>query len=54
MRGCCARRSRNAAIDDKLYSLDVSCFRTLAVAAMIVLALAPEALVHPSFRSLGA
>src|SRR5713101_1409036 len=29
-------------------------FRTLAVAAMIVLALAPEALVHPSFRSLGA
>jgi competence protein ComEC len=29
-------------------------FRTLAVAAMIVLALAPEALVHPSFPSLGA
>ena len=29
-------------------------FRTLAVAAMIVLALAPEALVHPSFQSLGA
>src|SRR5229473_2478683 len=29
-------------------------FRTLAVSAMIVLALAPEALVHPSFRSLGA
>ena len=27
-------------------------FRTLAVAAMIVLALAPEALVHPSFQSL--
>ena len=25
MRGCCARRSKNAAIDDKLYSLDVSC-----------------------------
>ena len=25
-------------------------FRTLAVAAMIVLALAPEALVHPSFQ----
>jgi competence protein ComEC len=29
-------------------------FRTLAVAAMIVLAVAPEALVHPSFQSLGA
>ena len=29
-------------------------FRTLAVAAMIVLALAPEALVHPSFQSLTA
>ena len=29
-------------------------FRTLAVAAMIVLALAPEALVHPSFQILGA
>jgi competence protein ComEC len=29
-------------------------FRTLAVAAMIVLVLAPEALVHPSFQSLGA
>jgi competence protein ComEC len=29
-------------------------FRTLAVAAMIVLAIAPEALVHPSFQSLGA
>jgi competence protein ComEC len=29
-------------------------FRTLAVAAMIVLMMAPEALVHPSFRSLGA
>jgi hypothetical protein len=28
-------------------------FRTLAVAAMIVLAIAPEALVHPSFQSLG-
>jgi competence protein ComEC len=28
-------------------------FRTLAVAAMIVLAMAPEALVHPSFQSLG-
>jgi competence protein ComEC len=28
-------------------------FRTLAVAAMIVLALAPEAVVHPSFQSLG-
>jgi len=27
-------------------------FRTLAVAAMIVLAIAPEALVHPSFQSL--
>jgi competence protein ComEC len=26
-------------------------FRTLAVAALIVLAIAPEALVHPSFRS---
>jgi competence protein ComEC len=25
-------------------------FRTLAVAAMIVLTLAPEALVHPSFQ----
>jgi hypothetical protein len=25
-------------------------FRTLAVAAMIVLVLAPEALVHPSFK----
>jgi competence protein ComEC len=29
-------------------------FRTLAVAAMIVLALAPEALVHPSFQMFGA
>jgi competence protein ComEC len=29
-------------------------FRTLAVAAMIVLAIAPEALVHPSFQSFGA
>jgi competence protein ComEC len=29
-------------------------FRTLAVAAMIVLVLAPEALVHPSFRNSGA
>jgi competence protein ComEC len=29
-------------------------FRTLAVAAMIVLTVAPEALVHPSFQSLGA
>jgi competence protein ComEC len=29
-------------------------FRTLAVAAMIVLTLAPEALVHPSFQSLEA
>jgi competence protein ComEC len=29
-------------------------FRTLAVAAMIVLLIAPEALVHPSFQSLGA
>ncbi len=29
-------------------------FRTLAVAAMIVLTIAPEALVHPSFQSLGA
>jgi competence protein ComEC len=29
-------------------------FRTLAVAAMIVLMMAPEALVHPSFQSLGA
>jgi predicted membrane metal-binding protein len=28
-------------------------FRTLAVAAMIVLAIAPEALVHPSFQRLG-
>jgi predicted membrane metal-binding protein len=28
-------------------------FRTLAVAAMIVLTLAPEALVHPSFQMLG-
>jgi competence protein ComEC len=28
-------------------------FRTLAVAAMIVLVLAPEALVHPSFSELG-
>jgi competence protein ComEC len=28
-------------------------FRTLAVAAMIVLVLAPQALVHPSFQSLG-
>ena len=28
-------------------------FRTLAVAAMIVLTIAPEALVHPSFQSLG-
>jgi competence protein ComEC len=27
-------------------------FRMLAVAAMIVLVLAPEALVHPSFQSL--
>jgi predicted membrane metal-binding protein len=27
-------------------------FRTLALAAMIVLLLAPEALVHPSFQSL--
>src|ERR1700744_2799583 len=27
-------------------------FRTLAVAAMIVLAVAPEAVVHPSFQSL--
>jgi predicted membrane metal-binding protein len=27
-------------------------FRTLAVAAMIVLALAPEAVVHPSFQNL--
>ena len=27
-------------------------FRTLAVAAMIVLAIAPEALVHPSFQRL--
>src|SRR5882757_3793611 len=27
-------------------------FRTLAVAAMIVLTIAPEALVHPSFQSL--
>jgi competence protein ComEC len=27
-------------------------FRTLAVAAMVVLALVPEALVHPSFQSL--
>ena len=25
MRRCCGRRSKNAAIDDKLYSLDVSC-----------------------------
>ncbi len=29
-------------------------FRTLAVAAMIVLVIAPEALVHPSFQSLSA
>jgi competence protein ComEC len=29
-------------------------FRTLAVAAMIVLAIAPEALVHPSFQSFAA
>ena len=29
-------------------------FRTLAVAAMIVLAMAPEALVHPSFQMFGA
>ena len=29
-------------------------FRTLAVAAMIVLAIAPEALVHPSFQNLDA
>ena len=29
-------------------------FRTLAVAAMIVLTVAPEALVHPSFQMLGA
>jgi hypothetical protein len=29
-------------------------FRTLAVAAMLVLAMYPEALVHPSFQSLGA
>src|ERR1700738_2861396 len=29
-------------------------FRTLAVAAMVVLAIAPEALVHPSFQSLDA
>jgi competence protein ComEC len=29
-------------------------FRTLAVAALIVLAIAPEALVHPSFQSLRA
>jgi competence protein ComEC len=29
-------------------------FRTLAVAAMIVLTLAPEALVHPSFQSMAA
>ena len=29
-------------------------FRTLAVAAMIVLAVAPEALVHPSFQSVDA
>jgi competence protein ComEC len=28
-------------------------FRTLAVAAMIVLVMAPEALMHPSFQSLG-
>jgi competence protein ComEC len=28
-------------------------FRTLEVAALIVLAVAPEALVHPSFQSLG-
>src|SRR5882672_3084225 len=28
-------------------------FRTLAVAAMIVLAIAPEALVHPSFQMSG-
>jgi hypothetical protein len=26
--------------------------RTLAVAALVVLAIAPEALVHPSFQSL--
>jgi competence protein ComEC len=29
-------------------------FRTLAVAAMLVLMMFPEALVHPSFQSLGA
>ena len=29
-------------------------FRTLAVAALIVLAIAPEALVHPSFQSFDA
>ena len=29
-------------------------FRTLAIAAMIVLAAAPEALVHPSFQIVGA
>ena len=29
-------------------------FRTLAVAAMIVLTVAPEALVHPSFQSVDA
>lgn len=29
-------------------------FRTLALAALVVLALAPEALVHPSFQSFGA
>jgi competence protein ComEC len=29
-------------------------FRTLAVAAMIVLAIAPEALVHPSFQRMHA
>ena len=29
-------------------------FRTLAVAAMIVLGIAPEALVHPSFQSMDA
>jgi predicted membrane metal-binding protein len=27
-------------------------FRTLALAAIVVLVLAPEALVHPSFQSL--
>ena len=28
-------------------------FRTLALAAIVVLVLAPEALVHPSFQSMG-